>query len=107
LWIPVHAIHRDPTIYPKPDVFDPERFNEEAVQSRHAMSYLPFAHGPRNCIGSRFAVYQTKLGLIKTLGNYKVETCEKTQIPYILDDTKIVTTPKGGIYLKIIKINRA
>jgi len=51
VWISVYAIHRDPNIYPKPDVFDPERFNDEAVQSRHAMSYLPFGDGPRNCIG--------------------------------------------------------
>lgn len=51
VWIPVHAIHQDPSIYPKPDIFDPERFNKEAVQSRHPMIYLPFGNGPRNCIG--------------------------------------------------------
>jgi len=30
VWIFVYAIH-DPDIYPKPDVFDPERFNDKAV----------------------------------------------------------------------------
>ena len=49
--IPVLAIHRDPNFYPKPDIFDPERFNDEAVQARHPMCYLPFGDGPRNCIG--------------------------------------------------------
>jgi len=51
IWIPAYAIHRDSSIYPEPDVFAPERFNNEAVQSRHPMSYLPFGAGPRNCIG--------------------------------------------------------
>jgi len=51
IWIPNYAIQRDPDIYPKPDVFDPERFNEKAVQSRHPMAYLSFGDGPRNCIG--------------------------------------------------------
>lgn len=51
VWIPTYAIHHDPSIYPEPDVFNPERFSEEAVQSRHPMSYLPFGDGPRNCIG--------------------------------------------------------
>jgi len=51
IFIPVYAIHRDPSIYPKPDIFNPERFNKEAVQSRHPMFYLPFGDGPRNCIG--------------------------------------------------------
>jgi len=57
VWIPIFAIHRDPDIYPKPDIFDPERFNNEAIQTRHPMHYLPFGDGPRNCIGKVICVY--------------------------------------------------
>ncbi|XP_025262192.1 probable cytochrome P450 6a13 isoform X2 [Camponotus floridanus] len=106
VWIPIFAIHRDPDIYPKPDIFDPERFNDEAIQTRHPMHYLPFGDGPRNCIGARFAVYQTKVGLIKILRNYKVEICDKTLIPYIIDPKAFILAPKDGIHLRIIKINR-
>jgi len=106
IFIPCYAIHRDPDIYPNPDAFDPERFSEEAVQSRHPMFYLPFGDGPRNCIGARFAVHQTKIGLIKILRHYKVEICEKTPIPYINDPKAFLLAPIGGIHLKIIKINR-
>ncbi|EFN78989.1 Cytochrome P450 6a2 [Harpegnathos saltator] len=106
VWIPVYAIQRDPNIYPDPEVFDPERFNEEAMQTRNAMFYLPFGDGPRNCIGARFAVYQTKIGLVKILRNYIVDICEKTQIPYINDPKAFLLAPTGGIYLRIIKINQ-
>jgi len=51
IWIPIYAIQRDPDIYPKPDVFDPERFSDEVAQIKHPMFYLPFGDGPRNCIG--------------------------------------------------------
>ncbi|KZC12361.1 putative cytochrome P450 6a14 [Dufourea novaeangliae] len=51
VWIPVYGIHRDPDIYSKPEVFDPERFAEGAVPAKHPMSYLAFGDGPRNCIG--------------------------------------------------------
>nr|XP_031836318.1 uncharacterized protein LOC116428622 [Nomia melanderi] len=104
IWIPIFAIQRDPTIYPNPDAFIPERFNDEAVQTRHPMTYLPFGDGPRNCIGARFAVYQSKLGLIKILRNHKVDVCEKTMIPYVFDPTAFLLAPKGGIYLKITKL---
>lgn len=51
IWIPIYSIQRDSNIYPKPDVFDPERFTDEVAQARHPMFYLPFGDGPRNCIG--------------------------------------------------------
>ena len=104
LWIPIFSIHRDPNIYPNPDVFDPERFNEDATAARHPMHYLPFGDGPRNCIGARFAVCQTKVGLIKILRNHKVHVCDKTTIPYEFDPGAFLLAPKGGIYLKITKM---
>lgn len=106
VWIPVYALHMDSNIYPNPHIFDPERFNNEIIQSRHPMYYLPFADGPRNCVGNRFAIYQIKIGIIKILQNYKIEICEKTQIPYIINPNIIlILTPKTNIYLKIIPLN--
>lgn len=52
IWIPTYAIHNDPDIYPDPDKFDPERFSEDNIKQRHPMHFLPFGHGPRNCIGA-------------------------------------------------------
>lgn len=52
VWIPLYAIHHNPDIYPNPDAFIPERFNDDAVASRDSMHYLPFGDGPRNCIGT-------------------------------------------------------
>jgi cytochrome P450 family 6 len=51
VFIPVYAIQRDPDIYPDPDTFDPERFEEENIKQRSSSFYLPFGDGPRNCIG--------------------------------------------------------
>ena len=104
IWIPIYSLHHDADIYPNPDVFNPENFNEDAIEARHPMTYLPFGDGPRNCIGARFAIYQTKVGLITILRNYKVDVCDKTMIPYEFSKTSFLLTPKGGIYLKLTKL---
>lgn len=103
--IPVIGIQRDPAIYPDPDKFDPERFNEDAVAARHPMSYLAFGDGPRNCIGARFAQYQSKLGLAMILRRHKVEVCENTRIPYESEPKSFLLQLKGGVNLRIQKIS--
>ncbi|XP_076642889.1 putative cytochrome P450 6a14 [Halictus rubicundus] len=104
IWIPIYGIHRDPDIYAKPEVFDPERFTDNGISTRHPMAFLAFGDGPRNCIGARFAFYQSKVGLISILRNHKVEVCEKTTIPYKSETRAFLLTLKGGVMLKMSKV---
>ncbi|XP_076226786.1 LOW QUALITY PROTEIN: cytochrome P450 6A1-like [Nomia melanderi] len=106
VWISIYALHRDPEYFPNPHIFDPERFNEEAIAARHSMCYLPFGDGPRNCIGERFSHFQSKLGMIKILRNYKMDVCEKTFIPYEFDLQASLMAPKEDIYLRITKLKK-
>lgn len=52
IFLSLAGIHHDPKIYPNPDKFNPYNFTEEAVNSRHPMSFLAFGDGPHNCIGN-------------------------------------------------------
>lgn len=54
--------------------------------------------------GIRFGIYQTKVGLIRMLQNFKVNVCEKTMIPYIKKINSFTLAPKDGIFLKVEKI---
>ncbi|XP_069676418.1 probable cytochrome P450 6a14 [Periplaneta americana] len=99
--IPVYALHHDPHYYPEPERFDPERFSSEAKSSRPHFTYLPFGEGPRNCIGMRFGLLQTKVGLAVLLSNFEFSVSEKTKQPLELDPKSFITSAKGGIWLKI------
>ncbi|CAD6208146.1 GSCOCT00010402001.2-RA-CDS [Cotesia congregata] len=104
VWIPMLGIQRDPEYYPNPSVFNPEHFSEEQVKSRHDMTFLSFGDGPRNCIGARFGLMQTKIGVITVLRNHTVDICDKTDHNYEVDHRAFLLVPKNGIFLNI---NRA
>jgi len=102
--IPIHAIHTDPEYYPEPERFIPERFSEENKKSRHTMLHLPFGDGPRNCIGLRFGLMQTKISLIQLLINFKFSPSPKTPVPMVLHTTSVVMAPRDDMHLKVEKL---
>ncbi|XP_039957012.1 cytochrome P450 6g1-like isoform X1 [Bactrocera tryoni] len=106
VYIPIFAIQRDPEFWPNPNTFDPERFNAENKKTHKPMSYLPFGSGPRNCIGGRIGLLQSKVGLVHILKNHYVTTCEKTPSEITFDPLAIVLSYKKGIYLKLVNDKR-
>ncbi|CAM4801414.1 unnamed protein product [Rotaria magnacalcarata] len=79
--IPVWALHHDPQYYPEPDLFKPERFLAGNRERLVPYTYLPFGTGPRNCIGARFALLETKIALIKVVSKYRFVESKTTKIP--------------------------
>lgn len=56
-----YVTQRDPSFWPEPQAFDPERFASERAAGRHAYAYYPFGGGPRVCIGAGFAMVEATL----------------------------------------------
>nr|BBE49548.1 cytochrome P450 monooxygenase [Adoxophyes honmai] len=105
LHIPIYAIHRDPAYFPEPHKFDPERFSEENKHKIQPFTYMPFGLGPRNCIGSRFALCEVKVMVYQLLQHMKVEPSEKTTIPVQLAKDSLGIRIKGGHWLHLTARN--
>ncbi|KAM3966424.1 cytochrome P450 9e2-like [Aphomia sociella] len=101
LGIPVYAFHRDPNLFPNPTKFDPERFSDENKHKIQPFSYMPFGLGPRNCIGSRFALCEMKVMLYQMLQHMEVLPCEMTCIPTQLSNESFNLRIKGGHWLRL------
>ncbi|XP_018321669.1 probable cytochrome P450 6a21 [Agrilus planipennis] len=97
------GIQSDPEYYPDPQVFDPERFSEEAKSTRDNFTWLPFGEGPRICIGLKLGVIQIKMAIASLIRSYKFSVNSKTQIPMKFNEKGFSLTAKGGIWLNAEK----
>ena len=66
-----YVTHRLPEFWERPDEFRPERFLA-GRPDRHEYAYLPFAAGPRGCIGEGFAMTEIVLVLATVLQRYRL-----------------------------------
>ncbi|XP_043249673.1 cytochrome P450 4g15 [Colletes gigas] len=67
-------MHRQPHIYPNPDVFDPDNFLPEKTANRHYYAFVPFSAGPRSCVGRKYAMLKLKIVLSTILRNFRVRS---------------------------------
>lgn len=58
VFVSPYLVHRHPAFWDDPERFDPDRFNTAAKEKRNRFCYLPFALGPRACIGEHFAMVE-------------------------------------------------
>ena len=70
--LPLYLLHRHPRYWKDPDRFWPERFAPEHEAERPRFAYMPFAAGPRHCIGETFALYEMLMHLYKVARRYRL-----------------------------------
>ena len=90
----IYHIHHSPEFYPEPEKFKPERFTTEEKAKRDPFTFLPFGHGPRNCIGMRLGLLEAKIAVVHILKQVKFVKCAETQIPLELSHENFLKPKK-------------
>ena len=58
IFISPYLLHRHPAFWSDAEEFRPERFADADANERHKFAYIPFAVGPRHCIGENIAMFE-------------------------------------------------
>jgi cytochrome P450 len=58
VFISPYMLHRHPAFWSEAEEFRPERFAGADAEERHRFAYIPFAVGPRHCIGENIAMFE-------------------------------------------------
>lgn len=88
------VMHRDPRFFDNPEVFDPQRWENDLVKRLHTYVYFPFGGGPRMCIGKAFAMMEMILILASIFQKFQM-TLLSDQI--IEPNPSMTLYPKSGI----------
>jgi len=75
IWI--YALHRNPKLWNRPNDFLPERWIDPELRARDIGqgeygAYMPFAIGPRNCLGQPLAVVILRILLSRIVNKYVI-----------------------------------
>jgi cytochrome P450 len=94
-------LHRDSTVWPQPDDFLPERWlgDDGCAHKVHHFSYMPFAQGPRNCIGRMFALNEEKMLVATVVKQFTIAALHN--LDEVQPSPEIILRPKSGVWLKL------
>lgn len=93
--VAIEAIHTDPTLYPEPEQFRPERFLERRFSP---FEFLPFGGGNRRCLGAAFSNFEARIVLGTLVSGFELE-------PLAVDARvrrNITMGPKDGVPMRVV-----
>jgi cytochrome P450 len=92
------TLHRDARFFDEPDEFRPHRWADGLAERLPRFAYLPFGGGPRQCIGSSFALMEAILVLATIAQRFRL-----TLAPGEVVETWVAPTvrPKGDLRMVV------
>ncbi|XP_055332134.1 cytochrome P450 2A1-like [Paramacrobiotus metropolitanus] len=75
------GINMDPTLWPEPEVFRPERFLNSKGQLEEPPYFMPFATGKRSCVGEALARMEIFLFFANILQRFELKPAKGQQLP--------------------------
>jgi cytochrome P450 len=89
-----YFVHRDPTIFPNPSVFDPDRWLRSADPHALDRYLVAFGKGSRNCVGKNLGQAELFLTLATVLRRFDLDLYETDETDVTIERDWYVMQPK-------------
>jgi len=93
---------KDANLFSDPDKYIPERWIENKSDI-HPFAVRNFSHGPRMCIGKRFAELEIQIGVCKLIQNFRIEWAANYDIDPV---TELVNVPDKPLNFRFVDIKQ-
>lgn len=92
------VVHRHRRLWGDPDRFDPDRFLPENTAKRSRFAYVPFAAGPRICVGTTLAMTQMLIAVTAMGRRFRFSPAAEHPVR---PEGHISLHPHGGLRIRV------
>jgi len=94
-----YMLHRHPQFWSEPEEFRPERFAGADAEERHRFAYIPFAVGPRHCIGENLAMFEMLVHMRTMTRRFRLTRATDDPIEF---EAQINLRPRSNLMMTVI-----
>lgn len=76
-----YVTHRDPSLFPEPESFRPERWADGFERGLPRGAYVPFGAGTRRCLGDQFALLEGRIILLAVARRFRLSPAGRRPVP--------------------------
>jgi cytochrome P450 len=98
VFVSPYLIHRHPDFWQDPERFDPGRFLPPRAAGHDKFAYIPFAAGPRHCVGQNLAIFEMLLHLEGATRGYRLRAIEPGPVAV---EARINLRPARDLYMRV------
>jgi cytochrome P450 len=98
IFISPYMVHRHPDFWSDAEEFRPERFADADANERHKFAYIPFAVGPRHCIGENIAMFEMLVHMRTMMRRFRLERASDEPIEL---EAQINLRPRSNLMMTV------
>jgi cytochrome P450 len=98
VFISPYMLHRHPAFWSHAEEFRPERFADADANERHKFAYIPFAVGPRHCIGENIAMFEMLVHMRTMTRRFRLTRATNEPIEF---EAQINLRPRSNLMMTV------